>query len=175
MTDKELLSLCNEYLSYDPETGDICWVKKASKRTLIGVPIKTMSGGYLLIGLNKATHRQHRIAFLMHHGYLPEYIDHVNENKSDNRILNLRGCTKTQNQMNRGPQKNNTSGYKGVRWHKITSKWQAQITYNKKVISLGLFDCRHEAARAYNEGALKYHGPEFSYINIISKKGLTHG
>ena len=102
----------------------------------------------------------------MTYGYIPKYIDHRNEIRSDNWIDNLRECSKAQNGMNRGPQKNNKSGFKGVSWHKPYSKWVARIRYNDKYSNLGYFEDKVDAAKAYNE-AVKKHFPEFGYLNKI--------
>ncbi len=101
MTDQELLSLCNERLDYNPDTG--VFVRKKYKA---GVVTGTKNkAGYIVIGLGGKTHYAHRLAFLITWGYLPKFIDHINGDKSDIRIINLRGCTKSQNGMNRGPDK----------------------------------------------------------------------
>lgn len=93
-------------------------------------------------------------------------VDHINGNKLDNRRSNLRVCTRAQNLMNRGKQRNNTSGFKGVSYHKQCSKWMAFIKLNKRFINLGLFDTPEAAALAYNEAAKKYHG-EFAKLNEV--------
>lgn len=67
---------------------------------------------------------------------------------------------------NRGKQKNNTSGYKGVFWSEKAGRWRAQITYKKKAIHIGLFDKPIEAAKAYNEEAVKYFGI-FAKLNEV--------
>jgi hypothetical protein len=94
------------------------------------------------------------------------HTDHINNNGLDNRRSNLRKCTVSQNQMNRGIHKNNTSGYKGVMWHKLHKKWFSRIAINGKRYYMGEFKDKIDAARAYNEAALKYHG-EFARINNI--------
>lgn len=96
-------------------------------------------------------------------------VDHINGNPLDNREINLRKCNNQQNCSNRGKQANNTSGYKGVTWNKKVSKWKAQIMYMRDSIYLGTFTCKHEAAKAYNKAARKYH-KEFAYQNIIKEK-----
>jgi hypothetical protein len=166
MKDSELLELCNEYLNYNPETGSICWIKKAAKNTFIGVPITTIDGrGYLKLRLDNKIYYQHRIAFLMYHGFLPRNIDHINHKKADNCIDNLRGCTHRQNNANQKIRSTNTSGYKGV--HKVGSKWACQIRVEGKKHWLGYFFCKHEAARAYNEKSLELYG-EFAYLNEVN-------
>lgn len=93
-------------------------------------------------------------------------VDHINGDKLDNRKINLRVCTHSQNQINRGKQKNNTSGFKGVYPQKQSKKYRAKISVNGKEYHLGYFDCPIEAAKAYNAATLNYH-EEFAKLNII--------
>lgn len=93
-------------------------------------------------------------------------IDHINGNGLDNRKCNLRLCDNAQNHWNIKRSKNNTSGVRGIDWMKRKRKWRARIHYYGKEIHLGLFITPQEAARAYNQAALKYHG-EFAYLNQI--------
>ncbi len=93
-------------------------------------------------------------------------VDHKNGNKLDNRKCNLRICNKSQNGMNRNITKKSTSGYKGVYWKKDRNKWRAQIQVNKKSIFIGYFENKEDAAKAYNEAAVKYH-KEFAKLNKI--------
>lgn len=97
-----------------------------------------------------------------------EFVDHINGDKSDNRKENLRIATSQQNSMNIGLRTNNKSGYKGVRYEARRGKWKAEIKKDYRNIFLGYFDNKHDAARAYNEGAKKYHG-EFASLNIIKE------
>ena len=94
-----------------------------------------------------------------------EQVDHVNGNRLDNTRLNLRICSVTENLRNVGLKKCNTSGFKGVCWHR--KKWAVRIRTGKGTRKhIGLFTCPIEAARAYNEAAIKYHG-EFANLNPI--------
>jgi len=93
-------------------------------------------------------------------------IDHLDGNGLNNQKNNLRICTNSQNLMNRVKNINNTSGYKGVRLHNLSKKWRAQIWLNSKYYHIGLFNDIKDAARAYNEAAIKYHG-EFANLNKI--------
>jgi hypothetical protein len=96
-----------------------------------------------------------------------DIVDHINGNLLDNRKQNLRVCNHGENNRNRKLKgKNNTSGYKGVGFHKVSQKWRARITFNGEGIWLGLFDTKEEAALAYNEAAIKYH-KEFARLNVI--------
>lgn len=93
-------------------------------------------------------------------------VDHINGNGLDNRKINLRFCTKSQNNFNRGPKASNTSGYKGVSFKNQYKKWVAQIQINGKKKHIGYFNDPKEAAKAYNIKALELFG-EFARINII--------
>ncbi len=93
-------------------------------------------------------------------------IDHINGNGLDNRKENLRICTRTQNSQNRKLNCNNTSGYKGV--SKSYGKWAVQINVNGKRLNLGRFANLLEAAKTYDEAAVKYHG-EFARLNFPNK------
>lgn len=93
-------------------------------------------------------------------------VDHINHDKLDNRRENLRICTRGQNVHNYVVMVSNTSGYKGVHWHKVANKWQARIRINYTRINLGLFINKDDAARAYNEAAIRLHG-EFAVLNKL--------
>ena len=87
-----------------------------------------------------------------------EIVDHINGNGLDNRKCNLRICSLQENNHNCKKPRHNTSGYKGVYWHKLCKKWGAQIRVNKKELHLGLFDTKEKAYDAYCEASKKYHG-----------------
>ena len=96
------------------------------------------------------------------------HTDHLNGNGLDNRKINLRICTNSQNAMNQSKQINNTSGYKGVSYYKnsINKKWMATIKINNIKIYLGLFTNPKDAAIAYNAAANNFFG-EFAKLNEI--------
>lgn len=96
-------------------------------------------------------------------------IDHIDRNKLNNTKNNLRFCTDSQNSSNISIRKNNTSGYKGVIWEKRYKKWQAQI-YKNKIIYIGLFEEKIEAARAYDKKAKELFG-EFAWLNFGENNG----
>ena len=93
--------------------------------------------------------------------------DHINMDGLDNRRENLRNCTSSQNKMNRGPQKNNALGYKGI--SKIPSgKYRAKIQIDGKQVHLGYFESVQQAATAYDHAAEKYHH-QFAHPNRSTK------
>lgn len=93
-----------------------------------------------------------------------EYCDHINGNGLDNRRANLRLATSSQNGANRRRASNNSSGYKGVSWNRVTGKWQAMIRVNKRQINLGSYATPEAAHQAYCEAAQKHFG-EFARFN----------
>lgn len=98
-------------------------------------------------------------------------VDHINNNPSDRRRINLRLATRRENARNRLIGIANTSGYKGVSWHKLKKRWRAYISLNSKYHELGYFNNIKSAALAYNEAALRYYG-KFANLNIIEKEGI---
>ena len=130
-----------QILNYDPLTGVFIWIVTPT----ICVKVGSVAGcldkkGYIDIGISGKIYKAHRLAWLYVYGYFPEYeIDHIDRNKSNNRINNLRHASHQCNQRNVGLQQNNTSGIKGVSWHKQRDKWRAEIKVNYKNYHLGLF------------------------------------
>lgn len=92
--------------------------------------------------------------------------DHINRNRLDNRRGNLRAVVRSQNIYNSSKRKDNTSGYKGVSWHRRHKKWYSTIMLNGKHHYLGQFDDKVEAAQAYNEAAKECHG-KFAVLNKL--------
>jgi hypothetical protein len=88
--------------------------------------------------------------------------DHINRNKLDNRRVNLRTCTRSQNVANTGIRRDNTSGRKGVSWDKSENKWRATININNKYIQIGRYKNIDDASEAYNKKAIELFG-EFAY------------
>lgn len=158
--------------SYDPVVGEIKWKIDAGQNGRAGnVAGSFTAKGYRQVVLNRKSYLAHRVAWLLHHGSWPtRQLDHINENKADNRLVNLRLATNTQNTCNRGKNINNTSGFKGVSWHKRVGRWQAQIGVGRdtgrRTICLGYFNTPEEAYAAYCVAAAKYHG-EFANMGAV--------
>ncbi len=93
-------------------------------------------------------------------------VDHVNNIGIDNRKINLRVCNNLENMRNKNIYKNNSSGFKGVSWDKKRKKYYSYIRHNNLMYNLGHYIDPKDAARAYNEAAIKYHG-EFANLNKI--------
>ncbi len=148
-----------QILDYNPETGEFRWKRREGVRketnTLFAGQIaggNTASHGYIEIGINNRRYLGHRLAWLYVHGtWPPHQIDHINMVRTDNRIANLRLATFTENKWNRGKNRNNASGYKGVRLHKHSGLYQVRIMRDRKEISLGYYKTVEEAAARYAE------------------------
>jgi hypothetical protein len=102
--------------------------------------------GYMAVSVKGVKYLEHRIVFYMENGYCPETVDHINGDKTDNRIENLRAATYSENQCNVPLASNNVSGHKGVTFHKRAHKWRAQIAFKKVVKHLGYFETKELAA-----------------------------
>jgi HNH endonuclease len=141
-----------ERLSYNPETGSFTW-KSHRKSTQIGKTAGAVArNGYRRIKLGQRDRLAHRLAWLYVYGVMPAGdIDHINRNRADNRIENLRLANRSQNGANARLWKSNTSGLRGVRrFHK---KWRATIGYGGQLYHLGTFATAEEASNAYRVAA----------------------
>jgi hypothetical protein len=151
------LSKLKEYLFYNPETGVFSCIKPSGKRK-VGDRVGAVSGGYLQIGFGMYRERAHRLAWLYMYGEMPKVIDHINGNRSDNRLCNLRNVTQQENVQNyRNVPKHNNTGYLGVSYFKATNKFSAYVTNNYKKIHLGYFDDPKVAHEAYLTAKRKLH------------------
>lgn len=157
----------NELLSYNPETGDFFWKRDVGKNIKKGDRCgKPIPCHYSQIGIKGKVYYSHRLAWVLtYKEQPPQYIDHINGDKNDNRIANLRKATNSQNMTNRGKNKTTESGLKGAYYHKKTGKYFSSICKDYKTIYLGIFDTKEEAHAAYCEAAKKLHG---DFANIES-------
>ena len=137
-------------LSYDPETGIFTWKIGSANQVKAGDIAGCPDGdGYLRIKVQSRLYRAHRLAWLYTYGERPKgQIDHINRNRSDNRIANLRDVSHKLNLQNKSKYSNNASGHSGVVWNKRASKWLARIAHNRKQIHLGYFNTIEEAISA---------------------------
>ena len=162
---------------YDALTGTFTWLPRSRDlfKTQRGWAIwsaqnagkaaflSTAGRGYLCGSVLGQAYYAHRVAFAVSHGRWPEQqIDHINGDKRDNRLCNLREATNAQNHCNIGPI---TGRYRGVHWIKPDRKWAAQIRVGGKNKHLGRFECEAEAAKAYDAAAVRHHG-EFARLNF---------
>jgi hypothetical protein len=112
--------------------------------------------GYLRTCINYKSYKLHRLIFMMFYGYMPREIDHINGNKTDNRIENLREVNHSQNQWNRPKTSRNTTGKKGITFE--YGKWRVRVGANNKTINVGVFDNLELAELVAIEARNKFHG-----------------
>lgn len=162
MSARKLLDLdrLRSLLGYEPLTGKFTWLKTTNRRVRAGDEAGCIDqDGYRVIGVDGRQYAAHRLAWLYVHGTWPkDQTDHIDGDKLNNAIANLREATHSENQANRGRQKNNSSGFKGVSWSQFRKKWAAAICVKGCTLSLGFFSCPAEAHRAYVEASRRLHG-----------------
>jgi len=162
--------LLKELLHYDPETGIFTWKERSRKYFTSDWSFKTWNSmhsgkvtgniagkGYLQITILYISYLSHRLAWLYVYGEFPiDHTDHVNRVKHDNRIVNLRAVSCSDNLKNQKIRINNTSGCNGVHWIKSSKKWRGRISVNCKVIHLGVHEDWFEAVCARKSAERKY-------------------
>lgn len=143
------------YLSYDASTGVLTWI--AGRRR--GRPAGYLTvNGYIHVGLCRRLYLGHRLAWLYVHGeWPPAQIDHVDGDRANNRLSNLRLALPRQNSWNYRKPITNKSGMKGACENR-PGRWIAQIKANGKKYYLGTFDSAAAAHAAYCEAAARFHG-----------------
>lgn len=148
-----------ELLHYDSSTGLFTWRKTKNNRLKPGdVAGSVRPNGYVNLGVAGKLYLAHRLAWLYMHGKWPScVIDHINRDKSDNRIANLRDVTSSVNEQNKLICSRNSSGYRGVCFDPRRGKWEAKIWHHGRKQWIGYFDDAMEAATAYAKAAATYH------------------
>lgn len=171
------LGFLNELFSLDSENGVLYWKERPlstfesihqgkvwitqNAGKAAGTPLPS---GYIRIRIGKRQIMAHRIIFAMFNGFDPVgfEIDHIDGDRKNNSVSNLRLVTSSENKMNLGgAKKGNKSGFLNINWHSIGKKWRAEITVNGKGLYLGLFSDINDAREAVKLSREKYYG-EFS-------------
>jgi hypothetical protein len=132
------------------DDGKLYW-KEKPKRSRVNIDYQAggiNNHGYMRVKIDGVSYATHRIIWkMLNNKEPPEHIDHINQNKLDNRIENLREVTQSQNQLN--------NKARGCSFHKARCKWEARIRINSKLISLGYFNTEEEAHFAYQNAKCK--------------------
>lgn len=113
--------------------------------------------GYVQTGIKGKYFKNHRLIFMMHHGFVPEFVDHIDGNKLNNRIENLRPATRSENQYNKKLKKQTFSGVKGVTWRNDLKKWRVKITVDGKEITIGNYKSLELAKKVMEESRTRLH------------------
>jgi len=152
-------------LMYDSLNGEFRWKYREDVPNCINgrvagkVAGTVQPDGYVKIQINKRIYRAHRLAWLFVHGeWPPEEIDHIDCDKLNNRIANLRLATRQENNRNVGLRKNNSTGITGVFWRKDCGKFRAQIKVDGKYINIGSFETLEAATAARAAAEIRYFG-----------------
>jgi hypothetical protein len=134
------IDIIKQSVTYD--NGNLIWIGEDSRKRKKGKSLGTKGNhGYLTCAINKKLYLNHRVIFAIHHGNFPNRgmtVDHIDGNKLNNKIENLRLATYSQNLSNKTSH-NNTSGAKGVVWNPANQNWRVRINYKKKAYEIGSF------------------------------------
>lgn len=155
-----------DQLEYNSQTGAFVWKVNKKGHVKCGDNAGSIhTRGYVTIVLNGKCYLAHRLALIISGVDLKQIdqVDHINGNRSDNRLSNLRIANHAQNCQNSKLRKDNQSGIKGVSYRKDRNKWRARIRKDGKQILIGEFKTAEQAQVAYCEAAKKYFG-EFARI-----------
>jgi len=137
-----------ELFDYDPETGLLTSIA-GNNRVKVGGPVgSNTKDGYLATSIDCKTYMVHRLIWIYVHGDWPDQIDHINHDRKDNRMCNLRSVSSKDNNKNRLMTSKNNSGTVGVSWIYETQKWRATIMIDGKNVALGSFKDEQDAINA---------------------------
>lgn len=144
---------------FEYRDGALFWKVSTNNLITVGQMAGTAvnDAGYQMVGIGGKIHRLHRIIFLYHHGYLPNKIDHIDGNRANNKIENLRPATNEENSRNTKISKRNKSGVKGVCWANHVNKWMVQVRRGNSNKYLGLYDDLELAELVAIEARNKFH------------------
>ena len=150
----------NELFRYDPISGKLFWKKRTNNHMKEDLEAGSQDSryGYLRVNIKGKSYAVHRVILVLSGIEVGDglFVDHINHDRTDNRLENLRVVTKEQNTRNLSLYKKNETGYPGVYQHKTTKRYIAHIRVNNKKHHLGCFKTLEEAAAARAEAEIKY-------------------
>jgi hypothetical protein len=163
------ITLSRVHELFDYKDGNLIWKIATSPRVKVG-NIAGYLGDceYICIGVDGKQYKAHRLIYFYHNGYLPSSIDHIDGNRANNKIDNLRSATTSQNAMNQKISTKNSSGIKGVRWHKRDKKWYVQLSANSKRHSFGYYEDKELAEMVAIEATNKLHKEFSAYKGVLN-------
>ena len=163
--------MLRKLISYDPETGVLTWRERGreffkrdqdwrrwnNKYSLKPAGALSASSGYLNVKILDKPYSCHRVAYAIYHGAWPRHqVDHIDGDRANNRIANLRDVTHAENHRNQKVRSDNSSGVMGVYFHKKAGKWCARVKVHGQNIHIGLFEGLEEAIAARKAADIKY-------------------
>jgi hypothetical protein len=172
--------LLRKLLRYEPETGKLFWLPRGKEFFKADCDCVAWNARFANREAFTASNRDgYKIGKVLRKGCLAHRliwvmqtsadaisdIDHIDRNPANNKWLNLRLATRSENQANRASSRDSTSKYLGVHWHKRDKRWEASIQRRGKRTGLGYFHCELEAARCYDIAAMETHG-SFANLNF---------
>lgn len=153
--------LVRELFDCDPKSGALYWRARSNSRVKAGALAGHFQPrtGYICVTIKGQKYRAHRLIWLHVYGRWPDgELDHINNNRIDNRISNLRPATPSQNKWNLTRPSHNTSGQKGISWDKRSNKWLVCLQKHGIRKHIGLFSCMEDAVLARDAAVNKWHG-----------------
>ena len=164
------MELCQKLLqeTFSYGDGNLFWKRPTGRRISVGQIAGRTNHGYKAIGFMGREYMAHRLIFMFHHGYLPIEVDHIDGNKMNNRIENLRPATHSENLKNQKIKINNVSGLKNVGWARREQKWRVRLTVNGKDKHIGYFKDRDLADLVAIEACDLYHKQFSSYKGVLN-------
>lgn len=159
MNDSELLKHSLDCFEIYPDCPQgLRWKKKITRIVRVGKPAGYLgANGYYSTSLFGHRIYNHRVIFLMVNGYLPDFIDHIDGNRANNTVSNLRAATKQQNAWNKGIRSDNKSGHAGVYWDAWAKKWRSEVREGDQRLRKR-FTNLEEAVAWRREQSLRHYG-----------------
>lgn len=150
------LELLNELFYYSD--GSLYRKKTTQKNVQIHKKVGTVNtAGYVVVNLHNKVYLVHRLIYWMQHKYLPKYIDHIDGNRTNNQLNNLRAATNQENICNSKLRKNSASGIKNVRFDSKLKKWVVRFTVHYKPIHIGVYKDLDDAINAAKDARIRLH------------------
>ena len=151
-------NLLHELYTYDADQGKLIYKRHTNNRVKVGNVVGCIGAyGYRVARIQGVTYKHSRLVWLFNTGSLPsDTIDHINGNRDDDRMENLRAVTQAENRKNCAISSQNTSGIQGVSLYKRTGRWRAHIGDGKKSIHLGYFKTRDEAVNVRLQAEVEF-------------------
>jgi hypothetical protein len=154
-----MLSQAELHERFEYRNGELFYKISPLPKVKVGSKAGSVNAdGYVKVTINSKKYCAHRIIFMMQYGYLPKEVDHINCNRADNKVENLRAVSRNQNRYNIVSYKSNTSGAKGVSWKEPIKKWQVAVNVGGKRKYIGVFEDFELAELVAMEARHKYHG-----------------